>query len=212
MLMKQERREIVRYLQRMLMRGLTRGTGGNISVRSADGGAVAISPSGVDYEELTPEDVPVTDLAGRVLEGPDNPSSELALHLIFYRNRPEVGAVVHTHSTWACVLAALGWELPACSYLLGLSGGDVRCTDYVPFGTEALAKAALAGCEGRNAVLLGSHGLVAVGRDLKCAFACAEQTEFVCEIYGRASALGQVKLLTPEQMDEAVKKLDTYLK
>lgn len=210
-LMKDMRREIVRYGVGLLESGLTRGTGGNLSVINRSLGLVALSPSGIPYGDLKPEDVPILDLDGKLVEGAQRPSSEKDLHLEVYRRRPDVCSVVHTHSTFATTLACLGWELPAVHYLVGFAGRKVPIAPYATFGTPELA-AAVAGVLGDdfNAVLMANHGMLAVGKDLAAAFNAAEEIEFVAELYYRTSAVGEPVLLSEEQMDAAMERFRDY--
>ncbi|MGN0785634.1 MAG: class II aldolase/adducin family protein [Candidatus Aphodomorpha sp.] len=208
MRMQEERAEAVRFAKLLIARGLTRGTGGNISVRKGD--LVAITPSGVDYESMTAEDMVVVDLSGRIVEGSLRPSSECGMHLACYRAQSAFGAVVHTHSTFATTLACMHRSLPPIHYLIGYAGGTVPCIPYYPFGSEELAQAAAAGMAGRNAVLLGNHGLLAAGADLDYAFSVAEETEFVAELYYRTELLGGGRLLSDADMEEALRRFAAY--
>lgn len=125
MLLQKEREDVVRYCRKLIESGLTKGTGGNISVLNRRQGLFAISPSGMDYFEMTPEDVVVMDLEGNVVDGNRKPSSEHALHSILYTDRDDIGAVVHTHSTYCTVLGTLREGLPSSSYLVALA--DPMC-------------------------------------------------------------------------------------
>ena len=205
--MKAEREQIVHYCRLMQSRGLTRGTGGNISIRS--GVCIAISPSGVDYDAMTPEDVPVVDMEGNVVYGTLVPSSEGGMHLACYKARADVFAVVHTHSTFAATIACMERPLPPIHYLIGYAGDHVPCIPYYPFGSEELAAAASKAMT-QNALLLGHHGLLAVGPNIERAFAAAEEVEFVAELYWRSQALGGAKPLTKEQMAEVCRRFDNY--
>ena len=210
MLMEKERQEIVEHLNMLITHGLTKGTGGNISVFDPEKELMAISPSGMDYFTLTPEDIVIMDLHGNVVDGRRKPSSEFEMHSIFYRERPEIRAVVHAHSTYSCVLACLNWGIEPCTYLIGSAGKNVRCTKYETFGTAELAQSALEGMKDRYAVLLGNHGLLAGGPDLPTAFDTAEETEFCAEIYYKCKAVGDPVLLNDAQMDVVLKKFETY--
>ena len=210
MLMEKERQEIVEHLKMLITHGLTKGTGGNISVFDPEKELMAISPSGMDYFTLTPEDIVIMDLHGNVVDGRRKPSSEFEMHSIFYRERPEIRAVVHAHSTYSCVLACLNWGIEPCTYLIGSAGQNVRCTKYETFGTAELAQSALEGMKDRYAVLLGNHGLLAGGPDLPTAFDTAEETEFCAEIYYKCKAVGDPVLLNDAQMDVVLKKFETY--
>lgn len=210
MRMEQARIEIVEHLKMLITHGLTKGTGGNISVFDPKQKLMAISPSGMDYFQLKPEDIVVMDLEGNIVEGIRKPSSEYEMHSIFYRERQDILSVVHAHSPYASVLACLNWDIEPCSYLIGSAGRNVRCTKYETFGTYELAVSALEGMKDRYAVLLGNHGLLAGGADLPGAFDTAEEIEFCAQIYYRCKAVGEPVLLTPEQMDVVIEKFATY--
>jgi L-fuculose-phosphate aldolase len=193
---------------RLLEGGLLRGTAGNLSARS--GGLVAVTPSGVDYRRLDPGSVPVVDLDGRQVEAPLAPSSELPLHLAVYRARPDVGAVVHTHSRFATTFAVLGEELPAVHYLLAHAGRRVRVAPYATFGSGELADACVAALAGDRAVLLANHGVVAVGADLERALLAAEAVEEVAELCWRARCLGAPVVLPDAEMDRVARAFEGY--
>ena len=145
MLLREQREQVVEYGKRLVTTGLTDGTFGNLSVLDRASGLMAISPSGMDYFATTPEDVVVTDLEGKVVEGKRKPSSELDLHRLFYQRRQDVNGVVHTHSTFATVLSCLRWSIEPVHYLVAYSGRRVPCIPYYPFGSLELAEAAWAG-------------------------------------------------------------------
>ena len=202
-----EREQVVRYCNLMLERGLTRGTGGNISIRKGE--YIAISPSGVEYQTMIPDDVPVVDMEGAAIWGSLAPSSELGMHIACYKKRPDISAIVHTHSTFAAVLACMEKPLPPIHYLIGYAGDHVPCIPYYPFGSEELAAAA-ADAMTQNALLLGHHGLLAVGPDIERAFSTAEEVEFVAELYWRCQALGGANPLTARQMAEVCRRFANY--
>lgn len=210
MLMEQERTEIAAHLKMLITHGLTKGTGGNISVYNQALKYMAVSPSGMDYFKLAPEDIVVMDLDGNIIDGNRKPSSEYEMHSIFYRERDDILSVVHAHSPYASVLACLNWSIEPCTYLIGSAGKDVRCTKYETFGSPELAASALEGMEGRYAVLLGNHGLLAGGTDLATAFDTAEEIEFCAEIYYKCKAAGNPVLLSDDQMDIVLEKFKTY--
>ena len=210
MLLDQERQQIVAYGKRLITHGLTRGTGGNLSVFNRASGFAAVSPSGLDYFETLPEDVPVVDLSGHAVDGRRKPTSELPFHLVLYSGRDDIGAVVHTHSVHATALACLGLELPPVHYLVGFAGSNVRCARYATFGTDELARNAFEAMEGRKAALLANHGLIAGGADLQEAFMIAETVEFCAEIYCRCRALGHPVVLSDAEMAVVIEKFKTY--
>ncbi|WP_270180280.1 L-fuculose-phosphate aldolase [Alkalihalobacillus sp. CinArs1] len=210
MLLVKERRQVVEYGRKIVSSGLTKGTGGNISIYNKEENLVAISPSGLDYFSTEPEDVVIVDLLGEVVEGKRKPSSELDMHLIFYREREDIEAVVHTHSPYAKTIASLGWELPAVSYLVAFAGPNVRCARYETFGTPALANAALKGMEDRRAVLLENHGMIAGASTIDAAFTIAEEIEFCARIYYQAKCIGEPKILSNEEMEKLSVKFEGY--
>jgi L-fuculose-phosphate aldolase len=210
MLLEKEREQVVEYGKKLITSGLTKGTGGNISVYNREAGLYAISPSGIDYFSTDPEDVVVMNLAGEVVEGTRKPSSEWDLHRIFYQNREELNAIVHTHSVYCTVLATNREGLPASSYLVAFAGKDVRCAKYASFGTPELAREAYEAMEGRNAVLLANHGLVAGGSDLLHAFQTAEQIEFCAEVYVKARSIGKPVILPEDEMERMIERFCDY--
>lgn len=210
MLLQKEREEIVAYGKKMISSGLTKGTGGNISIFNREQGLVAISPSGLEYYETKSEDVVILNLDGEVVEGERKPSSELDMHLIYYRKREDINALVHTHSPYAKTIASLGWELPAVSYLIAFAGPNVRCAPYETFGTKQLADAAFEGMIDRRAVLLANHGLIAGANNIKMAFTVAEEIEFCAQIYYQTKSVGEPKLLPEDEMENLAKKFEGY--
>lgn len=210
MLLLKEREQVVAYCKKLITAGLTKGTGGNISAFDRESGLYAISPSGMDYFSMTPEDVVVMNLQGEVVEGSRKPSSEWDLHRIFYQNRKDLNAIVHTHSVYCTVLATNREGLPASSYLVAFAGKDVRCADYASFGTPELAKLAYEGMVDRNAVLLANHGLVTGGSDLLHAFQVAEQIEFCAEVYVKARSIGKPVILPEDEMERMIERFGDY--
>lgn len=210
MLLEKEREDIVEYCKKMLSTGLTKGTGGNISIYNREKGLMAISPSGLEYEKMQPEDVVVLDLEKNIVEGTHKPSSEFDMHSIFYRNRDDISAVIHTHSRYAKTLSSLRWSLPAVSYLVAYAGYDVRCAEYASFGTKELAENAFKAMDNRKAVLLANHGLLAGAADIKNAFNIAEEIEFCAEVYYRAKSIGEPVILNEKEMEKMIEKFETY--
>ncbi|WP_339060509.1 L-fuculose-phosphate aldolase [Tepidibacillus marianensis] len=210
MLLQEEREQIVEFGKKLITSGLTKGTGGNISVYNRQENLMAISPSGLDYFETKSKDVVVLNLNGDVVEGTRKPSSELAMHSIFYRKRDDINAVVHTHSPYATTISALNWGLPAASYLVAYAGPNVRCAKYASFGTPELAENAFEAMKDRRAVLLANHGLLAGAHDLINAFNIAEEIEFSAEIYYRAKSIGDPVILSDEEMQVMLAKFKTY--
>lgn len=206
------REGVARIARQMISSGLVTGTSGNVSARTPDGN-VLITPSGLDYAVLRPEDVVLVDLKGRVLEGPLAPSSESPMHLGIYRSRPQVNAVVHTHARYATTLSCLGWEIPPVHYMLTALSGDGRVplALYATYGTEELAAyASEALGETHNVCLLQNHGTIAVGKSPEEAFSRTVILEEMAEIYYRARLAGEPILLTPDQVEEVAAKIADY--
>ncbi len=204
MLLEPERKQVIKYCQKLLTKGLTIGTGGNISLKNRLQNLIAISPSGLDYFELECEDIVIVEPQGTIIDGKQKPSTELKFHLALYQQRPELNAIVHTHSVNATTVACLGKELPPVHYLIGYSGDKVPLVSYFPPGTPELANAIAHTIGNYNALLLENHGMLAVGKNLESAFTCAESIEFVAKIYCQCQAIGQPKLLTQEQIQTVI--------
>ncbi len=207
MLLEDERREVVAYCRRMRADGLVVGTSGNISVRSGD--LVAVSPSGLDYDAMTPETVGVHGLDGSPVEAPLAPTTEMPMHLAVYATT-DAGAVVHTHSTAATVLSTLVAEVPPIHYLIAQFGGTVRVAPYATYGTAELAEGMTAALRDRTACLLANHGTIAYGAGLAEAYSRAVYLEWICEVYLRARAAGTPALLPPEEIERVRRKLASY--
>lgn len=210
MKLEKEREQIVYYCNLMLKSGLTKGTGGNISIYNSSENLVAISPSSVPYNTLKKEDIIIITLEGEVVEGKYKPSIEWPMHTEVYKNRADLVAVVHTHSVFAKTLACLREDLPAVSYLVALAGEDVKCAEYASFGTKQLGTNAIKAMQGRKAVLLANHGLLASGENIEEAFNIAEEIELCAEVFIRARGVGQPVLLDKEEMAVMQKRLKTY--
>jgi L-fuculose-phosphate aldolase len=211
MRLEKERKEIVTFGRKLLASGLTAGTGGNLSIVNRKKNLVAITPSGVDYLEMRPEDVVLVGMEGGLVEtSKDNPSSELLFHLALYRKRQDIQAIVHTHSVYATTLATLGWEIPAFHYLVAYSGKKVPLAAYATFGSEELARNVAGAIGENNALLMGSHGVVTVGPTLAKAFETAEIIEYVACVYYLAKGRGEPTVLSDEEMDKVIKKFKGY--
>jgi L-fuculose-phosphate aldolase len=210
MILEQERNMIVAYGKKLVTHGLTKGTGGNISIYNQEEGLMAISPSGMDYFTTSVKDIVVLDLEGNKIDGNGSPSSEYDMHRICYQKRENICAVVHTHSTYCAILAALNWSIEPVHYLIGYAGRNVRCAPYRIFGSEELAQVALEYIQDRYAVLLANHGLLAIGDSIEYAFNTAEEIEFVAQIYYKAKCAGNPVLLSSDEMDDFLKKFKAY--
>lgn len=211
MLMQKERELVAEYGRKLSAAGLCPGTSGNLSIFSPEAGLMAISPSGMDYDRIQPEDVVLSDLNGHTADGSRKPSSEWALHAVFYQNKPEARAVVHTHSIYCTTFAVLGYPLRAVHYAIGDTGAnEVPCAPYRTFGTPELAQAAIAACGSGNAVLLANHGVVVCGSDLPGAYSLARNLEYVAELQYRALCVGTPNVLTQSQMAQVLERFQSY--
>jgi L-fuculose-phosphate aldolase len=199
-LLPDQRAAVVRACSELLATGLVRGTSGNVSVRDPASGAIAITPTGLPYPGMTAADVAVLGPDGDQLDGALAPTSELALHLAVYRGRPDVGAVVHTHSMFATTFAVLGEPVPPVHYLIVRAGESVPVAPYARYGTVELAESCAATLGAGFAVLLANHGVVAVGADLGAAMAVAEAVEYTAELAWRARQAGVPRLLDADQL------------
>ena len=208
--LKEAREKVVFFGKKLVASGLTVGSGGNLSVWIPEKALVAITPSGIAYDELKPDSVVLVNIQGDVVEGELKPSSELGFHLALYRKFRHIRAVVHTHSVYATTFACLRWEIPAVHYLVGFAGKKVPLAPYATFGTEELAANVVAAMSGYQAVLLANHGLVAVGKSLEEAFNVAEETEFVARVYYQSKCIGDPVLLPGQEMDRVLERFKTY--
>jgi L-fuculose-phosphate aldolase len=198
------RLEIVRVARMLRERGLAIGTSGNVGAR-LDDGRIAITPSTMDYEEMTPDDVVVVSADGSPSEGRHSPSSELPLHLAVFAARPDVRAIVHTHSPFATAFGAARREIPAIHYVLALlvaPGRDsIRVAPYATFGTDELARNVAATLGADNAALIANHGAIAVAGSLASAFGRAERVEELAMLALRAELIGGATLLDAAELD-----------
>ncbi|HTJ96638.1 MAG TPA: class II aldolase/adducin family protein [Rhodocyclaceae bacterium] len=188
--------------------GINRGTAGNVSVRTDDG--FMITPTGMDYSKASADDMVLVSMSG-ASHGKRKPSSEWHFHRDIYVQRPEAGAIVHTHSPFATSLACLGMEIPPFHYMVARFGGDtVRCAGYATFGTQELSDAMLVALEGRSACLMAQHGMTVFGRDLDQALAHAIELEALAEQYWRVLQIGSPRLLPDDEMASVLEKFKGY--
>lgn len=211
MLLYDLRCEIIEYGKKTITSGLTKGTGGNLSMVDREKNLMAITPSGIDYFEITPEQVMILDVeTGKVVDGTKIPSSERDMHRIFYKYRTDIDAMIHTHTTFAATIACMNWDLPAVHYLLANAGINVRCAPYCTYGSVELAESSFEYMKDRKAVLLANHGLLAGGKTLGEAFAVTEAVEFCCELYYRTKSMGEPQILSDEEMTMMIDRFKDY--
>ena len=185
------------------------GTAGNVSARIGQG--YLITPTGVDYETLTPAHIVSMDLRGKWGKGDLKPSSEWRFHQDIYAARAEINAIVHTHSPYATALACTRQDLPAFHYMVaGAGGASIRCAEYATYGTQALSDHALAALSGRRACLLANHGVIALGEDVAGAFNMAQLVEELAKQYLLSRQAGTPVLLSAAEMDVNLEKFRDY--
>jgi len=211
MLLEQARDDVVRAGRELAAAGLVVGTSGNVSVRAGD--LVVVSPSGVDYAELTADLVGVHRLDGTAVEAPLRPTSEMPLHLGVYAATDAV-AIVHTHPVAATALSTIADELPAIHYQVAMFGGPVAVAPYATYGSEELARNVVAALRGRTACVMASHGAVTTGPDLRSALTGSRYLEWLCEVYLRALAAAgphtAPRLLSADEIALVVGQLAGY--
>ena len=209
----QKRRDIIAACLWMNSSGLNQGTSGNISVRHGD--SMLISPSGVPYEQLEPEDIVAMTLTGEygsyVASGTNVPSSEWRFHLDIMRARPDVGAIVHTHSLYATVLACARKDIPPVHYMIAAAGGpSIRCSRYATYGTAELSQAALEALKDRNCCILANHGMIATGPNLAKAQWLAVELETIAKQYYLTLCIGGPVLLGEAEIAQVKERFKGY--
>ncbi|TRD22768.1 class II aldolase/adducin family protein [Palleronia caenipelagi] len=198
------RQDIIETCLAMKRMGINQGTSGNVSLRQGDG--FLITPSGMPYELMRPDDIVWMGFEGQLQGG--KPSSEWRFHLDILRNRPEICAIVHCHSVHATALACQMREIPPFHYMVAVAGGSsIRCAPYATFGTQELSDAALLALTDRKACLLGHHGQIALGKDLRSALNLAVEVETLAQTYLAACALGEPPLLPEEEIDRVLEQI-----
>lgn len=205
----QVRADVVATARAMSASGLSPGRSGNVSARFSDG--MLITPSGLAYDLMESADVVFVDGDGAAATGQRAPSTEWHFHLAAYRARPDLHALVHTHSLHATVLACAGRNIPAFHYMVAVAGGsDIPLVPYATFGTAELAAHVAAGLASRKACLMAHHGQVAMGTSLAAALELAHEVEVLAEQYLKVLMLGPAKLLPDEEMAIVLEKFKSY--
>lgn len=211
LLLEDERNLVVEFGKKMSSAGLSKGTSGNISIFDPETGYMVISPSGLGYFDTKPEDVVVMDLSGKIVDGTRKPSSEHDLHTAFYKNKPEIRGVVHTHSRYCTTFACLHMPIKAVHYVIGGAGNPtVPVAPYATFGSKELAENAVKTAGKGRAVMLANHGLVTCGINLAKAFGLAENLEFVAEMQWRGMCIGKPVVIDDAEMDHVMELFKSY--
>lgn len=200
---------LVSISQKLVAMRLNKGTAGNVSVRCEDG--FLITPSGVAPENLTAQSIVKMQFDGS--HEPDKkPSSEWRFHCDILQSRPDINAIIHTHSMFATTVACLHKDIPPFHYMIAMAGGDtIRCAPYALFGSQTLSDNALTALKERKACLLANHGMIAMGSDLDEALAVAEEVENLCEQYWRLLQITPTPpLLTEAEMRDVFQQFKGY--
>ena len=202
-------KELLKAANKLAELGLNKGTSGNCSVRFEDG--FLVTPSGMSVEAMTPASMVKMQFDGS-FEAEKIPSSEWRFHRDILKNRPEINAIVHTHSMFATTLACLHKDIPPFHYMIAVVGGDtIRCAPYALLGSQALSDNALCALQDRKACLLANHGMIALGRDLEDALAVTVEVENLCEQYWRILQLNpNPPLLSEAEMREVFQQFKGY--
>ena len=198
------REQVYETVMKSVKNGLIRLSAGNISTRTADG-LVAITPTGIAYDVLKPEEIAIVDLNGNPVDAPKKPSSETPMHTAIYRGLPHVGAILHTHSPFAITFATLGKEIPMISIELFTCGAPIPVAPWACPGTPEAGEVTVDIFCRRPELkicLLRNHGLVAIGKNLDNAFELAYDAEIGMQIYHQALQLGQPELITPQRIEQ----------
>lgn len=223
MLLEEMRKAVLTTAVKMDGMGLTRSTSGNVSAFDRESNLVAITPSGLPYDVLTPADITVVNLEGQVVDGKRKPSSETPMHTAIYRasvellgprcsaGLPSIGAIVHTHSPFATAFAVMNRGLPPITVPLALLGGTIPIIPFeIPGSNElaSVAASALVGREGDNqkCVLLQNHGLVCTGPDLHAALEAAVYVEEGAEVAIHVLSAGGELMPIPQGIVENMRK------
>jgi len=191
------RKKLVNVGVRLLHNGLTHGTCGNISCLLPNEQKILVTPSSIPYGEIKPEDILLVDFEGKVAKGSHTPSVETPFHIAVYKNRDDVGAVVHTHSTYALSVSAVAKVVPVfLDEIFSHIGGELEVSPYAVPGSDELAVNLIGSLKDKNAVLLSNHGAVCCGKNLEEAFKITEIVEKICKMYILSSTLDKVKSLS----------------
>jgi len=202
------RQQLIETAIKMGNSGLNEGTSGNLSVRCEDG--FLITPSGMDYTGLTPDDIVWMDFEGAP-RGKRKPSSEWRFHAAIYTHFFEANAVLHAHPLSCSTLSCLGMGIPAFHYMVAKAGGkDIRCADYATFGSGELSENVIKALKDRKACLMAHHGLTCFEKDLTRTLNLAIEVEHLATVYSRILAIGEAVILADSEMEKVLQKFSTY--
>lgn len=194
--------EVLKSANALKENGLVSLTGGNVTGRDPETGYLVITPSGMPYEDLEPQDMVVVDIDGNVIEGKYKPSVDMAGLLYIFRHRPDIHGVIHTHSPYATSFAALGEAIPcALTTLANEVGSDVPCAPYTRPGSETIGIQVVEHIGDSNACLLQGHGVIAVGTNVRHSLVAAVMCEDAAKVIYQARTMGEVKRLPQEEIE-----------
>jgi L-ribulose-5-phosphate 4-epimerase len=194
------RREVCRWNQELPRNGLVAWTSGNVSGRDLKTGLIVIKPSGVVYDALTPENMVIVDPDGKRIEGKLNPSVDTPTHLYIYKQRPDVGGIVHTHSNFATAFAAVGKPIPAClTAICDEFGGEIPVGKFAPIGGEEIGREVVRAIGASPAILMQNHGVFTVGKDAGSAVKAAVMVEDIARTVFYAMQIGK-PIAIPKEM------------
>ena len=215
-----EKEEVIKFAQKLNTSNLSPLRSGNVSLRVNQNNVEGflLTPSGIKYETLKPEDIVFLALKEKydnlkLFNSSLNPSSEWRFHQDIYIEKPKAKAIVHAHSTNATAVSTHGKAIPAFHYMVALAGGnDIKCANYATFGTKELSNNMILALNKRKACLMANHGQVAFGKNLEEAFELAQEVENICHQYINAIKLGEPKILSSEEMNRILDKTKSYKK
>jgi len=202
------RGEIIRTCLAMEARGINQGTSGNVSARWGEG--LLITPSGLAYATMAPEDIVYLEMDG-TSHGPHAPSTEWRFHRDIMRERSDVSAIVHAHPPHLTGLSILNQDIPAVHYMIAAVGGpSIRCAPYATYGTDALSQNALAALKDRMGCMLANHGVIACGPSLGKALWLAGEMETLAQQYLIAKMVGRPVVLSDAEIANVIEKFKSY--
>jgi len=215
-----DREDIIKFALKLNSTNLSPLRSGNVSIRSTENNieGFLLTPSGIKYETLKPEDVVFLSLKDKyddlkMFNSGLNPSSEWRFHQDIYLKKKEVKAIVHAHSPHATAVSTHGKSIPAFHYMVALAGGDdIKCAEYATFGTTELSINIIKVLENRKACLMSNHGQLTIGTTIKQAFELAQEVENICHQYIIALKIGNPKILSSAEMNKILDKIKHYKK
>ncbi len=210
MLAHSQRTALLKTALAMNLNNLNQGTSGNLSLRLGDD--FLITPSALAYDQCRAADLVRLNMKGKVTGGTRRPSSEWRIHRDIYQHRPEAGAILHAHPPWCTTLACLQRDIPPFHYMVAVAGGDsISCAPYALFGSRQLSDNVLAAfSRGRCACLLAHHGMVCFADGLAGVLGLAIEVENLARVYVQALQVGEVPLLSAEEMEAVTRRFDDY--